>query len=65
MTKIIKIDNIDFDEKVNLIPTRINSKDSAKALMNIENIQMIIHTYKRSCLSKMKDEVFVCTIPIG
>ena len=49
-------------KKVILIPTRINSKRlPAKALMNIENIPMIIHTYKRSCLSKLKDEVFVCT----
>ncbi len=48
--------------KVILIPTRINSKRlPAKALLEIENIPMIIHTYKRSCLSKLKDEVYVCT----
>ena len=48
--------------KVILIPTRINSKRlPAKALLKIENIPMIIHTYKRSCLSKLKDEVYICT----
>ena len=48
--------------KIILIPTRINSKRlPAKALLEIENIPMIIHTYKRSCLSKLKDEVYVCT----
>ena len=49
-------------KKIILIPTRINSKRlPAKALLEIEKIPMIIHTYKRSCLSKLKDEVFVCT----
>ena len=48
-------------KKIILIPTRINSKRlPAKALLEIEKIPMIIHTYKRSCLSKLKDEVFVC-----
>ncbi len=49
-------------KKIILIPTRINSKRlPAKALLEIEKIPMIIHTYKRSCLSKLKDKVFVCT----
>lgn len=49
-------------KKIILIPARINSKRlPAKALLPIEDIPMIIHTYKRSCLSKLKDEVFVCT----
>ncbi len=48
--------------KVILIPTRINSKRlPAKALLKIENIPMVIHTYKRSCLSKLKNEVYICT----
>ena len=48
--------------KIILIPTRINSKRlPAKALLEIEKIPMIIHTYKRSCLSKLKNEVYVCT----
>lgn len=49
-------------KKIILIPSRINSKRlPAKALLQIENIPMIIHTYKRACLSKLKDDVFVCT----
>ncbi|OUU50882.1 MAG: hypothetical protein CBC25_07185 [Pelagibacteraceae bacterium TMED65] len=48
--------------KIILIPTRINSKRlPAKALLEIERIPMIIHTYKRSCLSRLKNEVYVCT----
>ena len=49
-------------KKIILIPSRINSKRlPAKALLKIENIPLIIHTYKRACLSKLKDEVYVCT----
>tara|TARA_A100001015_G_scaffold152362_1_gene168945 strand:- start:3645 stop:4385 length:741 start_codon:yes stop_codon:yes gene_type:complete len=49
-------------KKIILIPTRINSKRlPAKALLQIEKIPLIIHTYKRACLSKLKDEVYVCT----
>ena len=52
MTKIIKLIILILMKKVILIPTRINSKRlPAKALMNIENIPMIIYA-KRSCLSK-------------
>ena len=50
------------DEKIILIPTRINSKRlPAKALLKIEDIPIIIHTYKRACMSKLADEVYVCT----
>ena len=50
------IDNQD-SEKIILIPSRINSKRlPAKALLKIENIPLIIHTYKRACLSKLKDK---------
>lgn len=49
-------------KKIILIPTRINSKRlPAKALLQIEKIPLIIHTYKRACLSKLKDDVYVCT----
>lgn len=49
-------------KKIILIPTRINSKRlPAKALLEIENIPIIIHTYKRACMSKLADKVFVCT----
>ena len=49
-------------KKIILIPTRINSKRlPAKALLEIEKIPIIIHTYKRAKLSKLADDVFVCT----
>ena len=49
-------------KKVILIPSRINSKRlPAKALLEIEKIPLIIHTYKRACLSRLADEVYVCT----
>jgi|TARA_B110000114_G_C14968458_1_gene347368 3-deoxy-manno-octulosonate cytidylyltransferase (CMP-KDO synthetase) len=49
-------------KKIILIPTRINSKRlPAKALLEIEKIPIIIHTYKRASLSKLADDVFVCT----
>ena len=49
-------------KKIILIPTRINSKRlPAKALLEIEDIPIIIHTYKRACMSKLADEVYVCT----
>ena len=48
--------------KIILIPTRINSKRlPAKALLKIEDIPIIIHTYKRACMSKLADKVYVCT----
>ena len=49
-------------KKIILIPTRINSKRlPAKALLQIEDIPLIMHTYKRACMSKLADEVYVCT----
>lgn len=45
-----------------LIPTRIQSKRlKRKALLKIENIPIIVHTYFRARLSKLADEVYVCT----
>ena len=44
-----------------LIPTRLNSSRlPQKALLEIENIPLIIHTYKRAKLSKKLDEVYIC-----
>ena len=49
-------------KKIILIPTRINSKRlPAKALLQIENIPLIMHTYKRASMSKLADDVYVCT----
>jgi 3-deoxy-manno-octulosonate cytidylyltransferase (CMP-KDO synthetase) len=45
-----------------LIPVRLNSKRLPhKALLEIEKIPLIIHTYLRSKMSKLADEVYVCT----
>jgi 3-deoxy-manno-octulosonate cytidylyltransferase (CMP-KDO synthetase) len=45
-----------------LIPARIRSKRlKRKALLKIENIPIIVHTYFRASLSKLADEVYVCT----
>ena len=47
---------------IGLIPARLESKRlKKKALLNIEGIPMIIHTMKRASLSKMLDQVIVCT----
>jgi 3-deoxy-manno-octulosonate cytidylyltransferase (CMP-KDO synthetase) len=44
-----------------LIPTRLNSSRlPQKALLKIENIPLVVHTYKRSKLSKKLDEVYIC-----
>ena len=49
-------------KKIILIPSRLKSKRlPAKALLEIDNVPIIVHTYKRSCLSKLTDDVFVCT----
>jgi 3-deoxy-manno-octulosonate cytidylyltransferase (CMP-KDO synthetase) len=46
---------------VGLIPTRLNSSRLPnKALLEIQNIPLIIHTYKRAKLSKKIDEVYIC-----
>jgi len=45
-----------------LIPTRLESKRlPSKALLKIENLSIILHTYYRAKLSKLADEVYVCT----
>ena len=49
-------------KKIILIPTRINSKRlPAKAFLQIEDIPLIMHTYKRACMSKLANDVDVCT----
>jgi 3-deoxy-manno-octulosonate cytidylyltransferase (CMP-KDO synthetase) len=49
-------------KKIILIPTRIEStRLPGKALLLIDNIPLIIHTYKRAMLSSLKDDVYVCT----
>ena len=46
---------------IGLIPTRLNStRLPQKALLEINNIPLIIHTYKRAKMSKSLDEVFIC-----
>jgi len=47
---------------VALIPSRLESKRlPGKALLDIDGYPIIIHTAKRAMLSKMIDEVYVCT----
>ena len=49
-------------KKIILIPVRLNSKRlPSKALLELDNLPLIVHTYKRACLSKYADEVYVCT----
>lgn len=44
-----------------LIPTRIGSKRlPSKPLLEINNIPLIIHTYKRAKMSKLLDDVIIC-----
>ena len=45
-----------------LIPSRLNSKRlKNKPLLNIDGLPMVIHTAKRSQLSKKLTKVIVCT----
>ena len=47
---------------VALIPSRLESKRlPGKALLDIDGYPIIVHTAKRAMLSKMVDEVYVCT----
>ena len=47
---------------VGLIPVRLNStRLFQKALLEIEKVPMVIHTYKRALLSKRLNDVFICT----
>ena len=44
-----------------LIPTRLNStRLPQKALLPINDIPLVIHTYKRAKLAKKLDDVFIC-----
>jgi 3-deoxy-manno-octulosonate cytidylyltransferase (CMP-KDO synthetase) len=47
---------------IGLIPCRLNSKRlKNKALIKINNYPLIVHTYKRANLSKLLNELYVCT----
>ncbi len=47
---------------IGLIPSRLNSSRlEQKALLEIDGIPLIIHTMKRAKLSKLLDDVIVCT----
>ena len=44
-----------------LIPTRIGStRLPSKPLLEINNIPLIIHTYRRALLSKSIDDLYIC-----
>lgn len=44
-----------------LIPTRLNStRLPQKALLSINNIPLVVHTYKRSKLAKKLDDLYIC-----
>ena len=46
---------------IGLIPTRLNStRLPQKALLEINNIPLVIHTYKRAKLSKKLSDVYIC-----
>jgi len=46
---------------IGLIPTRLNSSRLPnKALLEIQNIPLIIHTYKRARLSRKIDDIYIC-----
>jgi len=46
---------------IGLIPTRLNSSRlPQKALMSINNIPLVVHTYKRAKLSTKLDDVYIC-----
>lgn len=47
---------------VALIPSRLDSKRLfAKSLLPIDGLPLIVHTYKRAKLSKLLDEIYICT----
>ncbi len=47
---------------IGLIPVRLNSSRLfKKAILEIDNMPMFVHTYKRSLLSKKLSEVYICT----
>ena len=44
-----------------LIPTRLNStRLPQKALLSINKIPLVVHTYKRAKLSKKIDDLYIC-----
>ena len=46
---------------IGLIPTRLNStRLPQKALLEIDKIPLVIHTYKRAKMSKMLDDLYIC-----
>ena len=47
---------------IGLIPSRLKSKRlDKKPLLEIDNLPIIVHTFKRAKLSKLLDKVIVCT----
>tara|TARA_E500000178_G_C16563855_1_gene548538 strand:- start:7 stop:396 length:390 start_codon:yes stop_codon:yes gene_type:complete len=49
-------------EVVALIPTRLESKRlPGKALLELKGLPIIVHTAKRTLMSKKVDRVYVCT----
>ena len=47
---------------IGLIPSRINSKRLfSKALLEIEGLPLVVHTYKRSQLAKSLNDLYICT----
>ena len=47
---------------VGLIPSRLNSSRLfEKALLEIDGVPLVIHTFKRAKLSKYLDDIYVCT----
>ena len=46
---------------IGLIPTRLNSQRlPQKALLEIQGIPLIIHTYRRSLMSKRLTDLYIC-----
>ena len=51
-----------FYKAIGLIPVRLESKRlPGKALLDLDGLPIIVHTAKRAQLSKLLDEVYVCT----
>jgi len=47
---------------VGLIPVRLNStRLYGKALLMLDNLPLVVHTYRRALISKKLDEVYICT----
>ena len=56
------INNKQKIRSIGLIPVRLNSSRLfRKALLEIDNLPMFVHTYRRSLLAKKLDEIFICT----